>query len=92
MSPTVRATPSAPPPVIARPPAAPEPKRESNWGDAIGLGARTFIDSLSAESPGQGVQVAMNNLGQHLKRREQEEERAYRARVRADAAHGDDSS
>lgn len=92
MSPSVRSTPSAPPPTIARPPAASEPKRESNWGDAIGLGARTFIDSLSAESPGQGVQVAMNNLGQHLKRRAQEEERAYRAQVRADAAHRDHSS
>ena len=86
---SVQPTPTSPSLAIARPPAAPEPKRESNWGDAIGLGARTFIDSLSAESPGQGVQVAMNNLGQHLKRREQEEERAYRAQTRGDAAHRD---
>ena len=53
--------------------------------EAFGYGIRTFVDALSAESPGQGFRVAVENLNHHLRRQERDEERKYRALVREEA-------
>lgn len=72
------ASPATPPTPIFRP--------SSPAGAAAVFGVRTFLDTLSADSPGHGFQLALANYRSHLKRNEDEEERHYRAQQRRDEA------
>ncbi len=89
VSPTVE--PPPPPPRTEPSPAAEPPPRRVpasrmvsgyHVAEAFSYGIRTFVDALSAESPGQGFRIAVENLNHHLYRHERDEERVYRALVR----------
>ena len=68
--------PSSPPTPVFRP---------GNPTGAIAFGVRTFLGTLSAESPGHGFQLAMAHYRNHLKHSEEEEEKRYRAMQRQEA-------
>jgi hypothetical protein len=78
VSPQPGTAPSSPPTPVFRP--------ANPAGTAVVFGVRTFLDTLSAESPGHGFQLALANYRNHLKRSEEEEERHYRAQQRRDEA------
>jgi hypothetical protein len=63
----------------------PSRARSYQVADAVTYGIRTFVDALSAESPGQGFRVAVANLNHHLQRQEHQEERRYRALIREES-------
>jgi hypothetical protein len=78
------------PPVAA--PVAPAPVASSSrteatqaprWSEAFGFGIRTFVDNLSAETPGQGFKIAISNFQAHLQHKEADEEKRYRDVMRA---------
>ena len=78
--------PAASAPVAVVPPAASsstEAPQASRWGEAFGFGIRTFVDSLSAETPGHGFKIAMSNFQTHLQRKEADEEKRHRDMMRA---------
>jgi hypothetical protein len=60
-----------------------EAPQASRWGEAFGFGIRTFVDSLSAETPSHGFKIAMSNFQTHLQRKEADEEKRHRDMMRA---------
>jgi len=89
---------SAAPPSAARspgagqagPPRPPGPPSEHSGGagtsvaETLRFGARTFIDALDADSPGEGLKTAMQAWEQHRKQREKAEEARYKAQLQAE--------
>lgn len=91
LGPMVAASVSPPPRPVASQvgsvsaPSTPTFRPSSSAGVAV-FGIRTFLDTLGAESPGHGFQLAMNNYRNHLKRAEDEEEKRFRAQQRSQPA------
>jgi len=74
-------------PAVARPPSLPSPgsSAASHLPEALTFGLRTFVDALSAETPGHGFKIALGHLDEHLKRKDAEEEKRHRAMIAEEA-------
>jgi hypothetical protein len=78
------------------PPAPPQPVDRLSTGAPRGpagalrttaaFGLRTFVDCLQADSPAEGVSVAVRALDAHRKQNEKEAEARHKARVQAEKA------
>ena len=63
--------------------AAPRPQ-PTPAADVFRFGARTFLDALDADSPGEGLKTAVQAWEQHRKQREKAEEARYKAQAQAE--------
>ena len=68
---------------VSASPAAPAPSSLSSSFSAAGFGLRTFVDCLQADSPRDGIKIAMHALDGHRKQKEKESEAAHKARLAA---------
>jgi hypothetical protein len=64
--------PAAPPPEARRP--------ASVLRETAGFGLRTFVDCLRADSPSDGLKIALHSLDSHRRQREKETEARHRGR------------
>jgi len=65
--------PAAPPPEARRP--------ASVLRETAGFGLRTFVDCLRADSPSDGLKIALHSLDAHRRQREKETEARHRGRL-----------
>lgn len=66
--------------------AAASPGRGQIWAGAAGFGFRTFADCLRADSPGDGLRIAVKALDEHRKSREKEAEAQYKLQRKLEKA------
>jgi hypothetical protein len=59
-------------------------KTTTTVGEVLRFGARSFIDGLEADSPGEGFKYAMQAWEQHRKQKEKAEEARYKAQAQAE--------
>ena len=79
------APPTGPPP--ADTPSVPAPRRPAGALRTTAVfGLRTFVDCLQADSPAEGVSLAVRALDTHRKQNEKEAEARHKARAQAEKA------
>ena len=82
------ASPAPPPPTpVADAPSARTPIGPANaLRTTAAFGLRTFVDCLQADSPAEGISLAVRALETHRKQNEKEAEARHKARVQAEKA------